>query len=85
MLERIKELREYEDLSMNEIAQQIGVAKGTYSTWEYHRDIIPLKRLLQLCNIYNVDVNYIFGLSNDKLILLSEFFGINIDKLCGKI
>lgn len=32
MLERIKELREYEDLSMNEIAQQIGVAKGTYST-----------------------------------------------------
>ena len=48
MFNRIKELREYEDYSMSQIANKLNVSKSTYSMWEYGRDLIPLKRLINL-------------------------------------
>lgn len=66
MFNRIKELREYEDYSMSQIANKLNVSKSTYSMWEYGRDLIPLKRLINLANIYSVKIDYLMNLSDDK-------------------
>lgn len=66
MFNRIKELREYENYSMSQVAEKLGVAKGTYSMWEYGKDIIPLKRLVDLANIYQVKIDYLLNLSDKK-------------------
>lgn len=66
MLDRLRFLRTYEGYTMLEIANILKVGKGTYSNWEYQKDIIPLKRLLVLTNFYHVDLNYIFGFIKNK-------------------
>ncbi len=34
--------------------------------WEYRRDLIPLKRLINLANIYSVKIDYLMNLSDDR-------------------
>ncbi len=64
MFNRIRELREFEDYSMLQIANKLGVSKGTYAMWEYGKDVIPLTRLIQLSNIYRVHLDYLMNLGN---------------------
>lgn len=66
MFNRIKELREYEDYSMSQVADKLNVSKSTYSMWEYGRDIIPLRRLINLANLYHVKIDYLMNLTDDR-------------------
>lgn len=64
--ERIKELREDNDLTQKTIAQYLNIAQNTYSQYENgHRDL-PITVLLKLCRFYSVSSDYILGLSNKK-------------------
>lgn len=66
MIFRLKECREYEAYSMSEIANRLKVAKSTYSMWELEADIIPVKRIVSLANIYGVSIDYLFKFSNNR-------------------
>lgn len=66
MIEKIRELREFEDYSMREVANNIGVAKTTYSSWEYGKENIPLKHLVSLSKFYKVSISYLTGETNEK-------------------
>ena len=63
---RMKEIRENAGLKQKDIAEVMGVSKGSYSMWECGTDTIPLKRLNQFCNYFNVSIDYIFGFTNIK-------------------
>ena len=63
---RIKDLRDDNDLKQKDIAKVIGINRRTYSSYEISNKIIPLKHLNTLCNFYNVSMDYIFYLSNEK-------------------
>ena len=63
---RIKDLRDDNDLKQKDIAKVIGINRRTYSSYEVSSKIIPLKHLNTLCNFYNVSMDYIFYLSNEK-------------------
>ena len=66
MNNRLFDLREINDLLQKDIAEKLGVCQQTYSLWERGIKIIPLKHLNNLCNYYNVSMDYVIGLSNDK-------------------
>lgn len=46
--------------TQEQVASMIGVRKETVSNWEKDIKKIKLGSFLQLCKIYNVDVNNIF-------------------------
>ena len=50
MLEKLKELREYEGYTQEEIATFLKVVRSTYAGWESGKDIIPLSKLNDLAN-----------------------------------
>ena len=62
--ERIRSLREDKDLKQREIAALLHVAQKTYSDYENKKVRIPLDSIIILANFYNVDMNYICGLSD---------------------
>ena len=62
----MKEIREEAGLKQAEVAQALGVTKGSYSMWECGADTIPLRRLNKLCNYYDVSIDYIVGFNNKK-------------------
>lgn len=67
IFEKIKELREKNELTQRDIAKILNVSKSTYNRWETGETFIPLHHLNELCIYYNVSMDYIIGLSDQKL------------------
>lgn len=63
-IERIKELRNDHDLNQTQVARALHVAQTTYSDYEKGKVRIPVECLIQLARFYNVDMNYISGVSD---------------------
>lgn len=65
-LERIRYIRESLDLTQREIAIKLKIAKSTYGRWETGEKIIPLKHLIDFCNLANITLDYALGLTNES-------------------
>ncbi len=65
-LKRIKDIREEYCLTGLELAKILNVSKSNYSRWETDENLIPLKHLNNLCNHFNVSMDYITGISNKR-------------------
>lgn len=63
---RMKEIREEAGLKQKEVAAMMKVSKGSYSMWECGSDTIPLKRLNQFCNYFDVSIDYVIGFTDIK-------------------
>ena len=64
--ERIKQLREDHDMSQTLVAESIHVAQTTYSDYENGKVRVPIESLISLAKLYDVDLNYISGISKEK-------------------
>lgn len=66
MLNRMKEIRESSDMKQKEVAEAMGIGRSTYAVLENNHNIIPLKRLNDFANFYNVSLDYTLGLTNAR-------------------
>lgn len=66
MYERIRNLREDNDLSQEDLAQLLNCTQACYSRYENGRRDIPNKTLEILADFYNVSVDYLMGRTNTK-------------------
>ena len=64
--ERIRALREDNDLTQTQIAELLNVDQTTYSQYELNKRSMPIDHLVALCKFYNVSADYILGLSKTK-------------------
>lgn len=62
--ERIRNLREGLDLNQTEVAKLVFVDQRTYSSYETGRLRIPLDVVIALARFYDVDMDYICGLTD---------------------
>lgn len=62
---RVKDLREDNDLSQKAIADRLGEHLTTYQRWEQGITEIPTHIIIELCKLYNVSADYILGFTND--------------------
>ena len=63
---RIRSLREDHDYSRAQIAKLLNVGQRTYADYELGNTRIPVDSLIKLARHYDVDMNYITGVSNNK-------------------
>ena len=63
---RIKELREKENVSQKQLGEALGISRSSINQFEQQYDIIPIKRLNQIANYFNVSIDYLLGLTNIK-------------------
>ena len=65
---RLKDLREDRDvvIKQEEIARLLNKTQQTYSLWERGEREIPLHHAITLAKFYNVSLDYIAGLTNNK-------------------
>ena len=63
---RIRGLREDHDQSQAQIAKIINVGQRTYADYDLGKTRIPVDSLIKLAQYYDVDMNYITGVSNNK-------------------
>ena len=72
MFEKLKEIREYEGLTQNEVAKRLNVKRATYAGWECGKDIIPLRKLNEFANVFNVSLDYLVGNAPDIKIVTAK-------------
>lgn len=73
---RLKDIREDNDLSQEDMAEILGVKRSTYSLWELEINVIPLEFLCRYTDYFNISIDYILGLSNDKNAILNKGFSL---------
>jgi len=62
----IRNLREANSKTMEELANVLNIAKITYNHYETQEKIIPLTRLNELANYFNISIDYIFGFTSKE-------------------
>lgn len=64
--ERIRDLREDNDLTQEKVGRSINVPQRTYAYYESGQRMIPPRVLCALAEFYDVSVDYILGLTDEK-------------------
>ncbi len=65
--ERIRTLREDHDKTQTEIAELLQVGQRTYCDYELGKTRIPVDSLMVLAKFYNVSMDYICGISDNRV------------------
>lgn len=63
---RIRDLREDNDLTQQEVADKLFLQREVYRRYETGTREIPFNIAISIAKLYNVSLDYIAGLSNDK-------------------
>lgn len=65
-LEKIRGLREDNDLTQTQIAEVLGTSQTMYARYERGANEMPIHHLITLCKFYNVSADYLLGIEADK-------------------
>ena len=90
ILNRIKDIRENNDLKQKDIAKILNVSRPNYTRWETKEKIIPLIKLNDFCNYFNINMDYVIGLTNNlikinkTIILDKKAIGRNLKEFRNK-
>lgn len=63
---RLKDIREDNDINQEQMAKILNVKRSTYSLWELGINIIPLKNLCDFADYFDFSIDYILGLTNNR-------------------
>lgn len=63
-VQRIRDLREDNDLTQTEVAKILNTNQKVYSRYETAENEMPIRHLITLCKFYNVSADYILGFTN---------------------
>ena len=64
--EMLRELREDNDLTQQDIANVLGTTQQVYSRYEKGINEMPIRHIITLCKYYNVSSDYILGLADKQ-------------------
>ena len=68
---KLKELRNQNKMTQQQLAAQIGVSKSVISYYELQERIPSPEILLKLASVFHVSTDYLLGVSNDKILDVS--------------
>ena len=63
---KLKEIRDEKNLTGTKLAEILNISQVTYSHYEIQEKIIPLTRLNDLCNFYDISIDYVFSFTKIK-------------------
>ena len=65
-MDRIRGLREDNDLAQAQVAQVLKTSQTMYARYERGANEMPIRHLITLCKFYNVSADYLLGTSPDS-------------------
>ena len=65
-LEKLRGLREDNDLTQTQIAEVLGTSQTMYARYERGANEMPLRHLVTLCKYYTVSADYLLNTTPNK-------------------
>ena len=66
MYNRIRELRQDNDLTQKQVGEILNMSQTGYNQYEIGKNDIPTKILIKLAEYYNTSVDYLLGITDEK-------------------
>ncbi len=66
LIEKIRGLREDNDLTQQQLADILGTSQTMYARYERGANELPIRHLATLCRFYNVSADYFLETAPDK-------------------
>ena len=63
---RMRNLREDNDLTQQEVATMLGTSQTMYARYERGANEMPIRHLIRLAKYYDVSTDYLLGLTKDR-------------------
>ena len=63
--QKLRELREGNDLTQQQIADMLGTSQTMYARYERGANELPIRHLRKLCIFFNVSADYILDIDHD--------------------
>ena len=63
--EKLRGLREDNDLTQSQVAQILGTSQTMYARYERGANELPIRHLVTLCRLYNISADYFLNTSPD--------------------
>lgn len=80
--EKIRALREDNDLSQEELSKIFNISQQTLSQYETNRRSLPIEMLIKYVEFFNVSADYILGIDKKKKSKNNiTFYNTNIRKI----
>ena len=64
--DKLRGLREDNDLTQSQIAAVLGTSQTMYARYERSANEMPIRHLITLCKFYNVSADYFLDTAPDK-------------------
>ena len=64
-IERLRGIREDNDLTQAQVAEILGTSQTMYARYERGANEMPIHHLITLCNFYNISADYLLGIRQD--------------------
>ena len=68
--ERIRELREKNDMTHSELATRLSITRSSVNAWEMSLFIPSIKILPELCKVLHTTSDYLLGMDDTELLSL---------------
>ena len=63
---RLRDLREDNDITQNQIALMLNIKQNTYSQYENGKREVPINILWKLADFYDVSIDYVVGREKER-------------------
>ena len=63
--EKLRGMREDNDLTQSQVAQILGTSQTMYARYERGANELPIRHLVTLCRLYNISADYFLGTEPD--------------------
>ena len=60
-IEKLRALREDNDLTQLEVADYLGTSQTMYARYERGANEMPIRHLISICKLYNVSADYLLN------------------------
>lgn len=71
--ERIKELREKNNLTQSELARRLNITRSSVNAWEMGISIPSTEKLVDICLILHTSSDYLLGLDHNEYVPLNQY------------
>jgi transcriptional regulator with XRE-family HTH domain len=81
---RLKDLRDEQNMTQNEVAEAVGIHRHTISAYELGDVLPPIDKLIKFANLYNVSIDYLCGVSDIKIPIkykVDDTLGLSSDSI----
>ena len=65
-IDKLRALREDNDLTQERIAEVLGTSQTMYARYERGANELPIRHLIALCKYYRISADYFLGISEYK-------------------